>query len=408
MIPSAKTTTNRGLLWAVSTAFGVFVLSLTLDRSFYDRTVADAFFSLTVAAFTLVFISVSARPKTDVWQLALLASVMAALQMLVLKVHFNTLPALATLGIGGFLIVAIRRIWSQGELSRLLNYALVPPLLLVLIGAWGSTLLGITGRLHPRTLDLSLYDFDQSLGLQPSCRLGQVILRSHWLKSSAVFLYYGLPLPIMFVYGRQLVRERNFALTAFLAFLVTGPIGVLFYNLVPACGPIYLLGARFPFDPPSVRQLIELTLQPPVVSGARNAFPSLHMCWALLVFWYSVGLSFRVRFLLFLFLIATMLAIFGLGEHYFVDVVAAFPLAVMIEAGCALQLPILDRRRVLPSLAGLTLLLGWVGLLRSGLVPAWASPISSWALIALTIAVSLFLHGRLRNAVLGASVTGTR
>jgi hypothetical protein len=109
-----------------------------------------------------------------------------------------------------------------------------------------------------------------------------------------------------------------------------------------------------------------------------------------------------------LFLIATMLAIFGLGEHYFVDVVAAFPLAVMIEAGCALQLPILDRRRVLPSLAGLTLLLGWVGLLRSGLVPAWASPISSWALIALTIAVSLFLHGRLRNAVLGASVTGTR
>src|ERR1017187_4781422 len=99
----------------------------------------------------------------------------------------------------------------------------------------------------------------------------------------------------MFVYSKQLLRERSFALTAFLAFLITGPLGVVFYNLVPACGPIYLLGSSFPFDPLSLQRLRQLPLIPGAVSGARNAFPSLHMCWAFLVYWYSDGLSLRAR-----------------------------------------------------------------------------------------------------------------
>jgi hypothetical protein len=262
--------------------------------------------------------------------------------------------------------------------------------------------LGITGNLHPRTLDLFLYDFDQSLGVQLSCKVGQIVLRSHWLTSTAVSLYYVLPLAVMFVYSKQLLRERSFALTAFLAFLITGPLGVVFYNLVPACGPIYLLGSSFPFDPLSLQRLRQLPLIPGAVSGARNAFPSLHMCWALLVYWYSDGLSLRARLPLFVFLVGTAFAILALGEHYFVDLIAAFPLAVMIEAGCALQVPILDRRRFLPFLTGLILMLGWVVLLRSGLQSAWTSPIIPWMLIAFTLVVCLLLHARLRVAVLAS------
>jgi hypothetical protein len=175
MIRSARTATNRRVLFTVSGSLLVLALAVTLDRGFYERMAADAFFSLTLAGFTIVFISISTRPKLDALQLAALASVLVALQMLVLKMPFKTLPALAMLGMGGFLLVAIRRIWSAGEGSQLLYFALFPPLLLVLISYWGSTLLGITGILHPRTLDLFLYDFDQSLGVQLSCKAGQIV-----------------------------------------------------------------------------------------------------------------------------------------------------------------------------------------------------------------------------------------
>ncbi len=393
---------------AVSGVLIILILLVTLNPSFHQRVALDAFFSLTLTGYTIVFLSISTRLRRDIWQLAVVGLVLVVVQMLVLKVHFKPFPALALLGMTGFLLVAIRRVWSYGGGSRLLQDALVPPLLLVLMSYWGSTLLGITGTLHPKTLDLFLYDFDQSLGVQLSCKVGQIVLHSPWLRSIAVSLYRGLPLAVMFVYARQLLRERSFASTAFLALFMAGPVGVVFYNLVPACGPIYLLGARFPFDPPSLLELTQLPLHSEAVSGARNAFPSLHMGWALLVWWYSYGLSLRARFLLFLFLMGTAFSILGLGEHYFVDLVAASPFAVMIEAGCALQLPVLDRRRVLPFSAGLILMLSWVGLLRSGLGPAWASPVSSWTLIALTISVSLFLHARLRVAVREASGAGTR
>ena len=182
---------ERPLSWAISGGLLVLVLAVTLNHGFYERMVADPFFSLTLSSFTIVFVGISRRPKADAWQLAVLASVLVALQMLVLKVPFKTLPALAMLGTGGLLLVAIRRVWSQGQASLFLHYALIPPLLLILISYWGSTTLGITGSLHPRTLDFSLYNFDQSLGVQLSCKVGQIVLRSHGLRLTAVGLYYG-------------------------------------------------------------------------------------------------------------------------------------------------------------------------------------------------------------------------
>jgi hypothetical protein len=402
MTRSAHTATSPLAKVALSIALLMLVLG-TLNPGFYQRLGADVFFSLALAGFAVVFLSISARPGWDSAQLAVLSAFLVGLQMWVLRVPFKPVPALAMLGMGALLLIAIRRIWSQGERARFLHYALVPPFLLVLAGYWGSTLLGITGTLHPRTFDLFLYNFDQSLGVQLSCRIGQIVLPSHWQKATAVGLYYALPLTGMFVYSRQLLRERNFALTAFLAFLIAGPVGIIFYNMVPACGPICFLGSRFPFNPPTLLQLAHLPLQREVHFGPRNAFPSLHLGWALLAWWYSAGLSWRARFPVLVFLIATAVAILALGEHYFIDLIAAFPFALMIEAGCALQLPLLARRRIVPFLMGLSLLLGWVGLLRRGLRPDWTNPVVAWMLIVLTVALSLFLHSRLHAAVLQAS-----
>jgi PAP2 superfamily len=309
------------------------------------------------------------------------------------------MPGLAQLGTGSLGLLAGRRIWSAGEERRLLYYAFLPPLLFVLLGYGSSALLDITDRLHPSTLDLFLFNFDASLGLQPSFEAGQLVLRSHWLTRIAFLFYFALPIPVMLIYAKQLVRGRSAAMAAFLGFFIVGPAGVIFYNLLPACGPIYLFGSKFPFEPLSDQQVKEMLVHPVLISGVRNAFPSLHVAWALLASWYAQGLSDWTKFFALLFLAGTVLATLGLGEHYFIDLVVALPFALMIQAGCALKIPWRDRRRYAPFLCGLILILGWIAVLRLDLGIMWVSRLVPWTLIACTVVSCLVLQPWLEHPV---------
>jgi hypothetical protein len=389
-------TTGRLVPPALTSLVVIAVVILLLSRSFYYRTAEDLFFSLTLASAVLVFVHV--RPISEIPQLAVAAGVLGAAQIFLLRVPLRMAPLAAWLGVGSFLLLTLRRVWSPGEQRELLQYAIVPPLLLVLLGYSSSTLLELTDKLHPKTYDLFLFFFDGSLGVQPSFKVGQFVLRSRWVTDVALLFYYGLPIPGMLVYAKQLVRQRSYAVMVFLGLLVAGPVGVIFYNLLPACGPIYLVGSDFPFHPPASQQFTYLLLQPVMISGIRNAFPSLHMGWALLACWYSEKLSLWSRFTLILFLAGTVLATLGLGEHYFVDLAAAFPFALMIEAGCAFLIPVFDRRRSLPFLAALLMLFGWVTLLRFGLRIVWLSPLIPWMLIVGTVLSCLALRLPLQRA----------
>jgi hypothetical protein len=232
--------------------------------------------------------------------------------------------------------------------------------------------------------------------VQLSFKLGQIVLPSRLLTRALLDVYYVVPLVIMFTYARQLVRNRNLAMIAFLAFVIAGPLGVVFYNLLPACGPGYLFGSKFPFDPLTTEQLRRLPLETLTVAGPRNAFPSLHLAWALLVWRYSEGLSRWTKIALFLFVVGTMGATLGLGEHYFIDLVTAFPFALMIQEACELSVPISDPRRLTPLVTGSVLLLAWVILLRWGLPVVWINPALPWLLVAGTISATVVLQARLR------------
>jgi PAP2 superfamily len=365
-------------------------IALALNRSFYNRTAADLFFSLTLASTTIVFLHV--RPLWEALQLITATCLLVLLRTLTLKLPLNTMPELALLGVCSLGLLAFRRTWSAGEERKLLQYALLPPLLFVLLGYASSALLEITDSLHPTTLDLFLNNFDASLGLQPSFEVGQLVLRSRWFTRIALLFYFALPIPVMLIYAKQLIRQETAAMTAFLGFFVVGPVGVIFYNLLPACGPVYVFGSKFPFEPLSNQQVKEMLVHPVVISGIRNAFPSLHVAWALLACWYAEGLSNWAKFFALLFLTGTVLATLGLGEHYFIDLVAALPFALMIKAVCALQIPWLDRHRCVPFLGGLLLVLSWIVLLRYGLSIMWLSTLIPWTLIACTLISSLILQ----------------
>jgi PAP2 superfamily len=386
-----------GSRWARAAALAMVVAvagAVTLSRGFSQQIAHDIFFSLTLAGCTIVFLSV--RPLREFPQVVAAGLFLGGLQMLVLKTPANVLPAFAYLGLGSLFVLAVKRVLARGEDRRLLQDATVPPLLFLILGYLGSAPLAMTGWLHPQTLDWFLYSFDQSLGVPLSFKLGQVVLASRLLTRVVLDAYYVLPLVIMFTYARQLVRNRNLAMTAFLAFVVAGPLGVVFYNLIPAGGPLNLFGSRFPFDPMTTEQVRQLPLHALAIGGPRNAFPSLHLAWALLICWYSDGLSRWTKVVFFVFLVGTVISTLALGEHYFVDLVTAFPFALMIQAACALNVPISNARRFVPLVSGALLMLGWMILLRWGLPVVWISPVVPWFLVAGTIFLTLVLQARLR------------
>jgi hypothetical protein len=383
---------TRPLLASAVCVAAAFVLML--NPSFYERTANDVFLSVLMASAVIVFVHI--RPWREVWQLAAVFVLLVAGQVLVRRVPVSAASAGAVLGVATFLLLGLRRIWSVlPEEKELLRLGLLPPLLLVLLAYLSPGLLGATGRLHPKTLDLYLYAFDASLGMQPSFAVGRVVLRSWLLTRVCVFWYYALPAALMLVYAQQLVRRGEAALSVFLAFFLAGPVGIIFYNLLPACGPVYLFPMRFPADPMTAGQVRGLFLQPEEVGGARNAFPSLHMAWALLAWWRGEGLPSWTRVLLLLFVAGTVLATLGLGEHYLVDLVVAFPFALMIQAVSVGGIPLDDRRRFLALLVGVLWMVAWLGLLRFGVGIVRMSPLIPWTLVVGTIFSCIVWQARL-------------
>jgi hypothetical protein len=247
-------------------------------------------------------------------------------------------------------------------------------------------------------LDLYLFSFDASLRVPIAFILGQTYSLWPWFKSIGLAIYIALPLTIAMVYSGQMMRERQKSYPAMVAFLVTGPIGICFYNLFPALGPAHIFLQDFPWHPMTTVQAARLFCEPIPVKGVQNAIPSLHIAWVLLAWWYSRGLSIWERAIALTFVIFTVGATLGTGEHYFIDLVVAYPFSVMIQSLCAFGLRWTARERVTGLAYGLSLTLAWLLALRYATHVFWVSPLIPWACCALTVASAIFLHRKLETA----------
>lgn len=234
--------------------------------------------------------------------------------------------------------------------------------------------------------------------MQFSFLMGQVFWTWPWLRFACLVIYIALPLPLALVYAAQLRTRRENALSVMLAFLVTGPVGVLFYNMLPACGPVHVFGAAFPWHPPVTADMMRMQVVPVLLKGARNAIPSLHMTWVLLVWYNSRGLRFWVRAIALTFLVLTVMATLGTGEHYFIDLVVAFPFSLIVQALCLYSLPFRSGERKTAFLFGTFVTLIWLALLSFSTSIFWSSPVVPWTMIAATIVPSVWLWHRLLSA----------
>lgn len=312
--------------------------------------------------------------------------------------HFQIGACLGFIGLVSFLVLGLRSVWAVRDEQKQLKSILIPAAGFTFFILATSKFLDLASLLFPKTMDIYAYSFDGSLGLQPAFMVGQLFMNYAVVGKICSDLYAALPLALALVYAAHLRLTKTTPLLLLEIFMSAGLLGYLLYLVFPAAGPIYLAGPRFPGSPTPFSELRTLILGGHVLRKiylpeeiCRNAMPSLHMAWALLIAFNCKPFSRLVRTAAVIYVFATVFGTLGTGEHYFIDLVVACPFAVAVQALATHSVPLKSRNRLLPLLGGATLTLLWLVLLRfaipffyqwTPLVP-WLCVIASTALAAL-------------------------
>jgi hypothetical protein len=196
---------------------------------------------------------------------------------------------------------------------------------------------GAAMRLTPLTYDYTLYAFDRSLG-SPG------VLVAKWFATHppmffaiSAAVYNMLPLWISLTWMGLIVQGGEQSYQRRVALIALGVIGFGLYQLCPAAGPAYRFAGVFPFTSPDPASLPSGATF--LETGARNAMPSLHISWTLIIMVCTLGWHWTLRVAAVVISVLTLLAMLGSGEHYFIDAVVALPLVAGVLAGAARSLP---------------------------------------------------------------------
>ena len=344
------------------------------------------------------------RAKLSRWEIYAWLLISA---LLVKVIHLPYVPfwilrvaaSMALLGFGAAIILGLRAIWSERE-GREKAFALLAPALILIVFIFGcARVLSLTSGVSPQTDDAWLYAFDGSLGFQPSFSVGKIMYDSIFLTRTSMLTYLALPFAMAVVCAWQIpigaVRISWYMLTVL---LVAGVGGWLLYNVVPGTGPIYAFGQDFPWKALPYPDLPRFVLGKMTIATTipRNAMPSLHVGWAVLLCWNSRKLPVALRSALLVFLIFTVFATLGSGQHYLVDLVGSLPFALTVQAAAYMafrnQFSARRFRLITAALAGVALTSIWLAIVRFGVELALKSPIIPWTLVLVTIATALWLQ----------------
>jgi len=173
------------------------------------------------------------------------------------------------------------------------------------------------GHSYAPTMDWYLYRADQYLGMD-GLSLARWVFSTPAVKVLLLVAYQSLAVAFAIVWS----AERSTVMVR--AVLLAAVAGFFCYRIAPATGPVYAF-AGFPWVPPHGSGQVLVDVRIP-----RNCLPSLHFGWALLLLWNCRGRAVQAFSSIFLFL--TALATVGLGEHYFVDLLASVPFCAAVEA----------------------------------------------------------------------------
>ena len=303
----------------------------------------------------------------------------------------------ALFGFGAFLIFGFEWIWSAGVVRRQTFALFAPAAGLVFFVFSAQHALSLANLFYPKTYDLYLYAADGAFGLQPSFLFGQAMAASPALEIASVLAYLLLPLVMALVYAvSQPIKAERASWELISLLMLAGLGGWVLYNVVPATGPRYAFNGTFPYHSLPYHLLPKLLLEkiPVPATAPRNAIPSLHLTWALLLYWNTKGMSRVLRAFLGVYLALTVVSTLGTGEHYFMDLLAAVPFSLLVEAVVSPGGRLSSSRRILVASYGLGLTMGWLLLARYGVKLMLISPAVPWGLSAVSCGTVWMLSTR--------------
>lgn len=307
----------------------------------------------------------------------------------------------SALGIGTWIVLGIRIAWSNSAdvSNELIRNVLIPSALMLALLYASQNFVNTMGMLHPKTLDLYAFSFDGSLGFQPSFLVGRLFARYWWFRWIGAGVYYSILFVMCVAFAARLRHGTN-RMFMLEIFFVAAFLGYIAYNIFPVAGPGYAFGSAFPNFELPFSQARRLLVEPiPLYWGVeRNGMPSLHMTWALQIWWNMREVSKLAYRSAFVYAMITFLGTMGVAEHYMVDLIVAFPFALMVQAICTRSLPWRSGPRQYCFAGGLAGVTVWLILLRFANPFFWISPLIPWTLVILSVAASLYGLNRLQSA----------
>ncbi len=320
-------------------------------------------------------------------------------------IHLSQIPfwvlrvasGFAVLGIGALLLLGLRAIWSERGARENAVALLVPALVLIIFIFVSGNVLRVSGSLNPQTEDAWLYALDGSLGFQPGFFVGKLMYNSIVLTRITMLTYLSLPFAMAVVCAWKIrIGARQISWNMLAVLSLAGVAGWLLYNVVPATGPIYAFGPDFPWHPLPYNDLFGFALHKMSIATniPRNAMPSLHVGWALLLWWNSRDFPRLLRAALALYVLLTVVATLVSGQHYLVDLVVSLPFALAVQS--AASDPVSKKpERITALVSGAVLTAAWLLLVHYGVHLVLRSPIIPWGLMLTTSTLTFWLASRL-------------
>ena len=315
---------------------------------------------------------------------------------------------LALPGLAGLFLLALRCVWLDGTERRTAYGFLAPAASMVFFVFSAQRILSLANLLYPKTFDLYLFAADGSFRWQPNYALCKAMVHFPIFGITVKLAYISLPFVMALIYAMRIPKNATRPSWDMITlFLLAGIVGSLLYNVLPGTGPVYAFHGFFPWQSLPYETLGRLRLERIFVplDVPRNAIPSLHVAWAILLWWNSRRFSAPMRVFTGAYFVLTIVSTLATGEHYIVDIIAGIPFALCVQAIVSPEnhaLKWAPRARI--SLSGLGLTLIWMLLIRFEIRWLLISPIVPWALLTFTLGSVAFLNRQLAGED-GASKT---
>jgi hypothetical protein len=296
------------------------------------------------------------------------------------------------LGVAGLLALVWRAVrGADADARRIARDALLGCVFILLWSAFLNTFFQATIELHPATYDAVLYRFEATLGFQPAALAARAVAGAPAVGDALDALYDYQTFGFAALYGLTLRRRAAPPVNLLLVWALGAACAFAAFHALPAAGPQYLLGARFPLDLPPLAAVPDARTA--VQPWPRDGIPALHVGWAI-VFWaYARVIGWRRIALACLVALAlTAVAALARGEHYLIDLVVTVPFVAAVLTASLRRVSWREPRKRRVVLAGLGAWIMWILALRYGLRAFEAAPGLAWFAIAATLVLGVALY----------------